>query len=277
MNTQIKNNTVKVLRANYVNKVCENCGKEFKIKESSLKYGRGKCCSRKCVDENKKKTYIGKNNGMFGKKENEEHKKLRLKKVWSNPNIKKRIKSSLESFKNKNGYWPGSDRKSIIKRKQTFLKKYGVDHNWKVKEIRNKCEKTCLEKYGKHSWEILNDILNNGSTSIENKVEKILKDNKIEFVKKHRISINDSYKEYDFFIPKLNLLIECDGDFWHTNPQFFPEPIYEVQKINKANDEIKTRLASQEKFQLVRYWESFINKKEFEQSFLNDLNQYGKN
>lgn len=255
---------------------CVFCKNEFQIKKSRNRPNK-KYCSRKCCDEHKKTLQLGENNGMFGKKENRNHKKERLNKVWSNPNIKNNIKKSLIKFKQKNGYWPGSDEISVQKRKNTFLKKYGVDHNWKVKHIRDKCEKTCVEKYGKHSWEILNDILQTKSTSIENKIEKILKQNNIDYVRKYRVSINDSYKEYDFYLPQLNLLIECDGDFWHTNPKIFNEPIYEVQKINKENDLIKTKLAKNKKFKLVRYWESFINTNEFEKLFLEDLNGYDKN
>lgn len=256
--------------------VCLFCNNKFEIKKSRNRNNK-KYCSRKCCDEHKKVLQLGKNNGMFGKKEDELHKKERLKKVWSNPNIKDNIKKSLNSFKNKNGYWPGSDILSIEKRKKTFIKKYGVNHNWKVKEIRKKCEETCFNKYGKYSWEILNDIIGIQPTSIETKIETILKNHKIDYIPKYKIYLDHSFKEYDFLIPRLNLLLECDGDFFHTNPSLFKEPVYEIQKANKKNDEFKTNLAKEKGFKLIRFWESDINKNEFEVEFLKVMQKYDKN
>jgi hypothetical protein len=54
--------------AQKVERICENCGTVFTIKVSSLKYGRGKCCSRQCVDEHKRLTYKGPQNPVYGKR-----------------------------------------------------------------------------------------------------------------------------------------------------------------------------------------------------------------
>ena len=54
-------------------------------------------------------------------------------------------------------------------------------------------------------------------------------------------------------------MIECDGDFYHCNPYKFPEPIYEIQKINLKNDEFKNKWASDNGYILLRFWEHDIN------------------
>jgi len=79
-----------------VDRVCENCGVSFKIKLSSLKYGRGRCCSRNCVDQNKSRTYLGENNPMHGKyKPRTELELFRLKMLNS---AKKRAKDKGLEF-----------------------------------------------------------------------------------------------------------------------------------------------------------------------------------
>jgi len=52
-------------RANWVNMECEYCTTKFEIKESSLKYGRVRFCSRECSD-NYKTTVTGSNHHNFG-------------------------------------------------------------------------------------------------------------------------------------------------------------------------------------------------------------------
>lgn len=31
-------------------------------------------------------------------------------------------------------------------------------------------------------------------------------------------------RQYDFLLPQYKLIIECDGDYWHVNPKFYPTP-----------------------------------------------------
>lgn len=267
----------------WIEKTCENCNEQFKIKESSLKYGRGRCCSRKCVDENKRKTYLGKNNGMYGKIESEEHKKIRgqkIKESTTSDTLKKR-KIGINLFVKNNGYYPGTDEQSKQKRKDTFLKKYGVDHNWKVKEIRKKCDKTCIKLYGKSAWDLFVDSsLYGHDTKIEKQIHKILDGENITYTSHFSLSYGTSYREYDIFIPSLNLLIELDGDFWHANPKLFggqKSVLYEIQVRNKENDIIKNELAKKNGYNLIRFWESDMKQNNFEELFFNELKKYGYN
>ena len=59
---------------------------------------------------------------------------------------------------------------------------------------------------------------------------------------------------YDFYIPKLNLLIEINGDYWHGNPKVFKK-LNKYQKMSKKRDVIKKGIAHKNNFKLVFIWE----------------------
>ena len=55
---------------------------------------------------------------------------------------------------------------------------------------------------------------NNNDTYIERKVENWLLFNNILYVKQYPIEVGIA----DFYLPESNLIIECDGDYWHNMP-----------------------------------------------------------
>lgn len=63
---------------------------------------------------------------------------------------------------------------------------------------------------------------------------------------------------YDFYIPSHNILIECDGDFYHANPKKYNDKISNMQKKNKRVDEHKNKWAILNCFVLLRFWECDI-------------------
>ncbi|MBW3545403.1 MAG: DUF559 domain-containing protein [Bacteroidetes bacterium] len=63
---------------------------------------------------------------------------------------------------------------------------------------------------------------------------------------------------FDFYIPDENLLIEVDGDYWHGNPEKFPDPS-SMQRKNRRRDRLKTKVAREQGYRVVRFWESDIN------------------
>jgi len=81
----------------------------------------------------------------------------------------------------------------------------------------------------------------------------------------HNIELESQYyldgKFFDFWIPNTNILIECDGNFYHCNPNTHPTPIYEIQKGNIKNDIIKNQIAKDNGYLLLRFWESDINER----------------
>jgi hypothetical protein len=80
----------------------------------------------------------------------------------------------------------------------------------------------------------------------------------VEYIRQHYVREIKAY--YDFYIPKNNLLIEIDGDFWHCNPNGkYPKPIYESQFKNLEKDKIKTDWCVRNNIPLLRFWEKDIN------------------
>jgi very-short-patch-repair endonuclease len=61
------------------------------------------------------------------------------------------------------------------------------------------------------------------------------------------INIKHGY-QCDVFIPKMKLIIECDGNYWHKYP------------IGRDIDKIRTRELLNNGFKVLRLWESDINK-----------------
>ena len=86
------------------------------------------------------------------------------------------------------------------------------------------------------------------------KVEKefgtwVEKEFKIKLKKQFKIGC----KFYDSLIENTNIILELDGDFWHCNPDLFPEgPKYATQKKNTLNDKIKNKLALNKGYSLIR-------------------------
>jgi very-short-patch-repair endonuclease len=65
---------------------------------------------------------------------------------------------------------------------------------------------------------------------------------------------------YDFYLPKYNIIIEVDGDFWHCNPSSKHNiPKYETQKRNLIKDSIKSQWVLDNGYTLLRFWENDIN------------------
>ena len=107
-------------------------------------------------------------------------------------------------------------------------------------------------------------------TKIETKIKNILIDNKIEFKKNFCISFDGKKRMFDFYLKYYNLLIEADGDYWHSNPIVFKE-LNETQKKNKLNDDFKNYIAKELGYNLIRFWETDINKNSFENILLNEI------
>jgi very-short-patch-repair endonuclease len=82
-------------------------------------------------------------------------------------------------------------------------------------------------------------------TSIEIKMAEELKNRQIEYIEQY--NLGDKFT-LDFFLPEFNIVIECDGNYWHTLP--------EVVKRDKSKNAYVKACG----FSLYRFWESEINK-----------------
>ena len=94
---------------------------------------------------------------------------------------------------------------------------------WNDPDYYNKNSKICREVMLKlwESKDFVEKMMNLNimcNTSIELKIQGFLKELDIEFQPQYRIK-NIKHRYFsDIYIPKMNLVIECDGDYWHDYP-----------------------------------------------------------
>lgn len=82
-------------------------------------------------------------------------------------------------------------------------------------------------------------------TKIEVKIQNFLKELGIEFYTHQYLGIEHSY-QCDILVPSKNLVIECDGDYWHNYP------------FGNEKDKIRTSELIQRGFKVLRLWEREI-------------------
>lgn len=93
-------------------------------------------------------------------------------------------------------------------------------------------------------------------TSIVIKIKEILEEFGIDYEKNHR---KDNFV-FDFYIKSRNFVIECQGDYWHSNPLFYDlDNLGETQLKNKERDGRKLKLLKSEKYNYEFFWEYDIN------------------
>ena len=90
------------------------------------------------------------------------------------------------------------------------------------------------------------------STSIEIKIRELL----INFGEKFEANhIRDGFS-FDIYIPRKNLVIECQGDYWHANPiKYNKENMNEMQKFNVGRDARKIKYLEESNINELFIWE----------------------
>lgn len=83
-------------------------------------------------------------------------------------------------------------------------------------------------------------------TKIEVKIRNFLEELKIEYFQHKYMNIKNAY-QCDFFIPHLNLVVECDGTYWHKYP------------TGRDIDHVRTKQLMEKGFKVLRLWEFEIN------------------
>lgn len=143
-------------------------------------------------------------------------------------------------------------QESLIKQKQTCLQKYGVEYVSQSQIIKDKIKQTSLERYGvpypiqsqevkdKYNWKtIVKKII---STKEQNKsfnTSKIEDESYILIKEKYNDDVIRQYKEYrypflcDFYIPSLDLFIECQYGWQHGNHPFNKDNNEDIKYYNK--------------------------------------------
>jgi len=152
----------------------------------------------------------------------------------------------------------GKEKAKEIRRKMSEGK-LGDKNPVKRDDVRNKISKTKIRLYKEGKIERINSgsitkekralqIFPIKDTKIEVKIQNFLKKLGIEFfTHQYMKQIKHAY-ECDILIPSMNLVIECDGDYWHKYP------------IGRDIDHIRTKELIEKGFKILRLWEVEINK-----------------
>jgi G:T-mismatch repair DNA endonuclease (very short patch repair protein) len=193
-------------------KKCPNCGKEYNMTSnnstilcrnyfnSSIK----KRLCRICLS----KSMSGENNPFFGKKHTDKTKNKmsnnRKGKGVGNNNSMSNIKWKNKASQNLKKKWDSGEMEHVRKIMSDKLKETRMLGKI-TSVIRSKKEK-----------EIINEIKNMG------------------FKVTHSLKIKS--KIYDIYIPKLNLVIEYNGDYWHCNPKKYNGDYYHQVKGKTAKE-----------------------------------------
>ncbi len=101
----------------------------------------------------------------------------------------------------------------------------------------------------------LNQFLNGSfrKTSIEKIMENLLQELDLNY----KYSFVLQNHQYDFLLVDYKIIIECDGDYRHANPKFYPNP-KEWQIERQKNDLEKNRIAENNGYSILRFWEDDI-------------------
>lgn len=145
---------------------------------------------------------------------------------------------------------------------------FGNKHSEETKKIISKTSSERLKKRWKtRRGEMLkiaekareNSITPKQDSSIELKIQGFLKDLGREFYTHvYMKNITSAYR-CDIWIPSKNLVIECDGDYWHGNPKIYStSQLSEKQKLQRIRDEERTSELKERGFQVLRMWGSEI-------------------
>ena len=83
-------------------------------------------------------------------------------------------------------------------------------------------------------------------SSIEVKIQNFLSELKIDYFAHHNFNNIQHKYQCDIWIPSMNLVLECDGDYWHSYP------------IGTEIDHIRTQELKEKGFKVLRLWEREI-------------------
>ena len=159
-------------------------------------------------------------------------------KPW-NKGTKGIVKPNSGSFKKGHKSWLGKIRSEDDKKKMSKGHKLNPTRYWLGKKLYEETKQKMRKKRAKQ-------ILPKYDTKIEVKIQNFLKTLGIDFFTHQYINIKHGY-QCDILIPFLNMVIECDGVYWHKYP------------VGKEIDHIRTKELIEKGFKVLRLWEFEIN------------------
>lgn len=220
---------------------CNTCSQKVDItyKGSKLYWKQYRCGRHPGTMEwsqNAKTTRLGKNNPMYGKA------------AW-NKNLTKencpQLKTISEKMSSRIMSEASKTKMSESAKKRLIHGHTGHKHSDKNKELfrRNTIK---MIKEGKFKQNRSKPFL---------KLGELLKSLNIDFEEEKRLH----YWSFDYYLPKYDVYIEVDGDYFHSNPKIYPDgPKTKTQKINHTRDISKNNYCIQNNIELYRFWESDI-------------------
>ena len=120
----------------------------------------------------------------------------------------------------------------------------------RVREIRSKIKKARARQ-----------VFPIKDSSIEVKIQDFLKEMGIEFYTHQQVCKDHAY-QCDILIPSMNLIIECDGDYWHGNLEKFGDwrHLNQMQREQKIKDYLRTAELQSLGYAILRLWEKQIKR-----------------
>lgn len=211
--------------------------------KSDFKWRQYKCGRNDGVkkwSKEAKVTRLGKNNPMHNKK------------PWN----KGKTKDNSESLKIVSQKMTGRNISEETKQKQSKSAKSRLIHGHTglkhSEESKDKMRQSTLSmiQSGKFKYT---------KTKPHLEFAKILTELNVAFQEEYVIK----YWSFDFFLTDFHVLIEVDGDYFHSNPKFYDKPKTKTQKINSYRDQKKNDFCESNGYALIRIWEDdIINNKE---------------
>lgn len=225
-----------------VEKKCENCGKIFWVEPNRLKDKRGKYCSTICYIKVKRKNYKKQidSNDVVNLYLNEKLNGWEIAKIYGCPPalIYKTIREAGFTIRDQSECGKLSMRKPerIEANRKAILKQYASGAF--PRQTNTRPERIIKE-------ELIKLGLKEGEDFI------------------HQYTLNNKFR-VDFYFPKRNLIVECDGDYWHANPvkhagkSLRTAQVRTLKLDNAKNAYIGT--IDDGSWKLMRLWETDINK-----------------
>lgn len=108
-------------------------------------------------------------------------------------------------------------------------------------------------KQALRDWHIAHPNLIRQDTSIELAIQDELADRQIIFIKQF---VFEGIARVDFFLPEHNVVIQCDGCYWHNCPEHYPGH----HKEQRQKDITKDAKLTFRGLKVYRFWEHDIKR-----------------
>ncbi len=235
-----------------IQKICPNCSKIYSIKYSHQNRPAN-CCSQQCSKEHKRNLLTPETIFLYTIKKMGANQIARQFKVGTriifdilkNNNIKIRDKSwHLRENPPCKGTKHSPER--IEKHKLMIKEMYENDPS-----LRDRAREKTLQQ-------LRDGKMPQSNTSIEKIIANLLLGLGLSFEYQKIFA----YWCFDFYLPKYDLFIECDGDYWHAHPEIYginKKPLNDIQRKVAKRDKAKETYLRNRNHYLIRFWEKDIH------------------